>query len=440
MCPFQKLSNFLSFGNKQDKNWINEASEETATIESFNGTELVSQMKLIGLTVEDLKMIKKLQPLIEEHIDEIITGFYQSVLDIPKLKQMIAKYSSIDRLRATLKQHLLQMFCGTIDEEYIRTRLKIAEAHHRIGLESKWYLGAFQKLQNSFSNVISKKFHNQEEAQIINNIIAKLLNFEQQLVLDAYEKKHMLALEQQYERVKEEVKMKMSKVNNELIQLSEQTDSFVQTLITSSTQFNDSFQQTVGNSKNTKEMATEGQTMLEQLVSHMKLIHDKTKQMETAISQLNQASDQINRVIDIVEGIAKQTKMLSFNAAIEASRAGEYGRSFAVVAKEVQKLSEDSRLTVSQITDLVSQSATFTSQVVASIQDVQVLMSQGKQESVKTQEVFDQIVQSMEHNMREIDKVNMEIHSLVNAIDEIGSSTRQLAISAETIKQVTYNM
>jgi len=440
MCPFQKLSNFLSFGNKQGKNWISEASDETVTIESFTGTELESQMKLIGLTVEDLKMIKKLQPLIEEHIDEIITGFYQSVLDIPKLKQMIAKYSTIDRLRATLKQHLLQMFCGTIDEEYIHTRLKIAQTHNRIGLEPKWYLGAFQKLQNSFSNIICNNFHNQEEAQIINNIIAKLLNFEQQLVLEAYDKEHMLALEQQYDRVKEEVKMKMSNVNNELIQLSEQTDSFVKTLITSSTQFNESFQQTVGNSKNTKDMAAEGQAMLGQLVFHMRLVYDKTKQMETSISQLNQASDQINRVIDIVEGIAKQTKMLSFNAAIEATRAGEYGRSFAVVAKEVQKLSEDSRLTVSQITDLVTQSATFTSQVVASIQDVQTLMSQGKQESVKTQEVFDHIVQSMEHNMREIDKVNMEIHSLVHAIDEIGSSTHQLAISAETIKQVTCNM
>jgi heam-based aerotactic trancducer len=439
-CPFHKLSTLLSSGGKTDKDWLSKAHQETAFIASFDGLDIQSQMKMINLTIDDLKMIKTLQPLIEEHIEEIVTGFYQSLLDVNILKQIIDKHSTIDRLRSTLKQHLLQMFSGTIDEKFVHTRLKIAQVHHRIGLEPKWYLGAFQNLQNSVLNVVQTTIKNREEAQIIGNIIAKLFNFEQQLVLDAYEKEHSLAREMQYDLVKDEVKYKMSLVSNELAVLSEHTNDSVQSLVASSNQFNESFQQTVENSRNTKSMAINGQEMIVQFVSRMKIIHNKTRQMEASIMNLNEASNQINRIIDLVERIAGQTKMLSLNAAIEASRAGEFGRSFAVVAKEVRKLAEDSRLSVSQITELISQSSTYTNQVVDFIQDVQALMSQGEEESVKTKEVFDQIVHSMEHNIHEIDTINTEIHSLVSAIDRIGSSTEQLAASADSINQVTHNM
>lgn len=439
-CPFHKLSTLLPSGGKTDKNWLTRAQQETASIASFEGLDIQFQIKMIDLTLDDLKIIKTLQPLIEEHIDEIVTGFYQSVLDVNILKQIIEKHSTIERLKTTLKRHLLQMFSGTIDEDFVQARIKIAQVHNRIGLEPKWYLGAFQKLQNSLLDVIHKSIKNTEEVRIISKIVSKLFNFEQQLVLDTYEKEHSLALEQQYDRVKDEVKHQMSVVSNEIAVLSGQTNDSVQSLITSSNHFHDSFQQTVGNSKNTKSMAINGQEMIDQLVARMKVIQDKTGHMEASIKNLTEAANQINQIIDLVEKIAGQTKMLSLNAAIEASRAGEYGRSFAVVAKEIRKLAEDSRLSVNQVTDLISQASAFTNQVVDSIQDVQGFVLQGEQESIQTKEVFDQIVHSMEHNIHEIDKINTEIHSLVSTIDKIGSSTEQLAVSADSINQITRNM
>ena len=80
------------------------------------GTDIENQVQMIGLTKEDLRILNNLQPFVNDQIDNIVTRFYENLVNEPSLLNIINNNSSIDRLRKTLKQHITEMFDGVIDQ------------------------------------------------------------------------------------------------------------------------------------------------------------------------------------------------------------------------------------------------------------------------------------------------------------------------------------
>lgn len=93
-------------------------------------------------------------------------------------------------------------------------------------------------------------------------------------------------------------------------------------------------------------------TSIEQLTSSTSKIHEDQKELNNSIDKIKSLSEKINDTSSFISDIANQTKMLGLNASIEAARAGDEGRDFSVVAKEIRKLSEQSSNTVPKIKDL----------------------------------------------------------------------------------------
>lgn len=162
--------------------------------------------------------------------------------------------------------------------------------------------------------------------------------------------------------------------------------------------------------------------------------------MDQSVQQLDISSRHIQKIVDTVAGIAGQIKLLSLNAKIEAARVGEQGKAFGVVAQEVSKLSENTKDTVTQIAALVQHSASMTSQVVQLIEEVRKLAESGKLQSEATNEVFIHILSSMHNSANEIVAVEGQISELIETIEGIGSSTSQVAASAERLNQVSSDL
>lgn len=443
--PFRAVTSLFNRSNTstvqeehhQEQHWKLDASDVGGSLVGLDDANLRGQLKMIDLTVEDLRIIRSIQPLVMEHIDEIVASFYQTVVDVDKLRTIIMDNSTVERLRNTLRLHVIEMFNGEINPEFVQKRLKIAEVHQRIGLEPKWYMGAFQNLQNAFLDIIHQHVHNSAESLVIGKAVTKLLNFEQQLVLEAYEKKNTEQQERQYELVKKELKSKISIVSQELATLTEHTNASTQELVLSSHHVNVSVAHSTEKARESRMFAVTGAASLVELESRMESIQMSSRQMEQSVLQLKDVSKQIVGIAAIVGEISSQTKLLSLNASIEAARAGEQGAGFSVVANEVKKLSDDTSEAVRQIGALIQQTNQFTQQVVDSISEVQRQVLDGQAESMQTKQVFNHIVESLESGLSEIGKVEVEMKALAEAIAEVGEAATKVAGSAVELNHAT---
>lgn len=446
-CPFSFMHNLAPRSNTKEspdahsKDSKNLSPTATPAFHTLAGhEELNEQMQMIDLTEDDLSLLRLMKPVVERDIDSITEQFYNTVLGVNKLEAIILEHSSIERLKKTLKRHIIEIFDGNVDEHYIAKRLNIAKIHKRVGLEPKWYLSAFQNLQNVFITAVYKQSLKESETLRVVQTITKLLNLEQQLVLEAYEKENIREKEEQYQLVKNELKQKIAEFSGELIDLSMDTNAAVEQLVASSNEVNNTFQRTASSALESQGMARNGHQHLDSLSGQINLIFESTNEMERSVNELSSSSQQISRIVAAVQEIADQTKILSLNATIEAARAGEHGRGFSVVAQEVNRLAEDTKTTVIRISELTSKSGLLTSQVVEEIRKVQELTKSGKQQSVETSQLFEDIVEAMHVSTKEIVTVEEEIRILIQTIEGIGSTTAQTAASAEYFKSATESL
>lgn len=115
-CPFAWMKRSLEDGVQPAVKLRN--SEEVRYVYQEPLGELNDQMRMIGLIEEDLQLLRDLRPQMEERLVEITEAFYQSVVGVDKLKKVIVEHSTIERLKQTLKDHLLEIWNGDINEAY----------------------------------------------------------------------------------------------------------------------------------------------------------------------------------------------------------------------------------------------------------------------------------------------------------------------------------
>ena len=102
------------------------------------------------------------------------------------------------------------------------------------------------------------------------------------------------------------------------------------------------------------QQAEDGHVAIERALRQMNAIQDSVQRLGEGVKNLEQRSEQIGQITEIMTDIARQTHLLSLNAAIEAARAGDYGRGFAVVASQIRKLAEEAQQSAREIVKLIS--------------------------------------------------------------------------------------
>lgn len=194
----------------------------------------------------------------------------------------------------------------------------------------------------------------------------------------------------------------------------------------------------------TVESVNSGREAINTVVGAMEHINDSTRTVQTTIQELSRSSDEISNIVAMISGIAEQTNLLALNAAIEAARAGEAGRGFAVVADEVRKLAEESASSTQQIADLVMKIQTDMKQAVsASEMSSESVMS--SMDSVKSaDEVFESIKISIESLAAGITEVSASIkgiadgtNSMQGAMKDIAEISNQNASRAQSVSATT---
>ncbi|WP_286181002.1 methyl-accepting chemotaxis protein [Bacillus sp. ISL-37] len=179
----------------------------------------------------------------------------------------------------------------------------------------------------------------------------------------------------------------------------------------------------------TTKQAMLGHESLEKVIEKMKTINHTTSETNAVIKDLDRKSAEIGKIIEVITGIADQTNLLALNAAIEAARAGEHGKGFAVVADEVRKLAELSRQSASQISGLIEVIQKETHQVVEMMNKGTAEISEGTLLVEDTGKTFDEILKSIEN-------VSSEIQEVSAISEEMSASVMQVNASIDEVTKI----
>ena len=174
-----------------------------------------------------------------------------------------------------------------------------------------------------------------------------------------------------------------------------------------------------------------GKVLMASSTEQMETINDIVLDSVRKVEDLNEQSAEISKLVSVIGDISNQTNLLALNAAIEAARAGEHGKGFAVVADEVRKLAEQVQFSVADISAIVNRIQQETGNVTRSLQEGYQEVKKGTSQITETSETFNHISTAVEGMIISIDTISENLNGVLASTEEIGTSIDEIASISE---------
>ena len=208
--------------------------------------------------------------------------------------------------------------------------------------------------------------------------------------------------------------------------------------------FEDKAGASVESAKSVEQIAGAGKSAIESAVEQMSAIAESTAASAGVIKKLAERSNEINAISGTIAGIAEQTNLLALNAAIEAARAGEAGKGFAVVADEVRKLAEGSNIAAQKIADLIAKTQQDTDNAVEEMEKGTGDVENGKVVVAAAGDSFENIaaaISDLTHHAEDIliaaQNALQKVDTLVASMDELDQSSKDVSMETESVSAAT---
>ena len=236
------------------------------------------------------------------------------------------------------------------------------------------------------------------------------------------------------EQVAQSVTNSASAVVEQQQQVSDAMDA-IDDAIVSINRLNDTAAEVAKQADASNQQAVTGSKAIDSAVSQILSVEQIVNTSAATVDKLGQRSKEIGQIVETISGIADQTNLLALNAAIEAARAGEQGRGFAVVADEVRKLAEESQAAAQRISSLIGAIQTDTDDAVKSMHDGSVAVKEGTRSVEELKSTFDTICTASDGVMQRTRDMSTDLTNVMTNTQTI--KDRSNRISANSAKVST---
>ncbi|MGI6129354.1 MAG: methyl-accepting chemotaxis protein [bacterium] len=208
--------------------------------------------------------------------------------------------------------------------------------------------------------------------------------------------------------------------------------SIVEQMSQAMNQVSENAQMVAVSSQETAQLAEQGSQAIRDVIRQNDVVSQSMDRLSELISELGSRSGEIGQIVEVITGIADQTNLLALNAAIEAARAGEQGRGFAVVADEVRKLAEQSAQAAKQISTLVDRTQNDTERAIKTMQA-------GSSEVASGTNLLEMAAKTLEKIFAAVQQVAQQIQGVSAAAEEMAANSTQVVEGTKAVSLIAEN-
>ena len=180
----------------------------------------------------------------------------------------------------------------------------------------------------------------------------------------------------------------------------------------------------------TRTQAQEGSAVVEKSVAAIGKVHEQAQELKIQMTSLGKQAENISRILDVISDIADQTNLLALNAAIEAARAGEAGRGFAVVADEVRKLAEKTMSATKEVSQVIGAIQDGANTNIRSVEAAGVAINQAR-------ELADQSGNALGRIVELVIQTSDQVRSIATAAEQQSAASEEINRAISDIRRVT---
>lgn len=407
---------------------------EKGTDYSFHG-RFVDTLSYNHFTTEDFAKLKQIDELIAPHKQEMVRLFYEGLQHVqPEAAKTVTE--------ARIEAYVNAFFTMERNRAYVDESLRFFHLLRKEKVNVGKLIVAFNQF-NFFvlTTLLAKVALAPKRCLALMEALQRAINIEQQLLVEVYTETMMEQIASgTAELMEQNAEIMFIK---DLLQALDQQNSDVQMVTAATEEMTTAVSEvahaaTVIAEKTTTsvERAEKGQHMMNEAFEEIMETSEQFTRMVDRFEHLQQHLSAIEKVMQLVNGIADQTNLLALNASIEAARAGEYGKGFSVVAEEIRKLADHTVQSLGEVQRNVGELRTISSEVSSAIYSTSATIRQAVNQAQEAMPLLQDIVHAM-GDIQDSTNTNAAVaEEQAAAVDEISSRMSSIASLTEYVREL----